>query len=100
VNESIIAISGLSAANDGPTILGNTTRLNATIATGNGVTYEWDFGDGTNGTGQVTFHNYAAAGTFTAEVTATNSLGQETATTLVEVLEITSRVFMPMLVKP
>lgn len=100
VNESFIAISGLSAANDGPTILGNTTRLSATIATGNGVTYEWDFGDGTNGTGQITFHKYAAAGTFTAEVTATNSLGQETATTLVEVLEITSRVFMPMLVKP
>jgi PKD repeat protein len=100
VDESVIAISGLIATNDGPTILGNTTRLSATISAGNGVTYEWDFGDGTTGTGQVAFHHYAAAGIFNAEVAATNSLGQESATTQVEVLEITSRVYIPVLVKP
>ena len=35
-----------------------------------------------------------------SEFTATNSLGQDTATTQVQVFEITSRVFIPMLVKP
>jgi PKD repeat protein len=100
VDESVTAISGLTASNDGPTFLGNTTLLTATVSTGSGVTYEWDFGDGTNGSGAVAAHQYTSAGDFTAEVTATNSLGQETATTQVQVLEITSWIFIPILVKP
>jgi len=100
VDESITAISGLAAANNGPTIFGYTTKLTATISAGSGVAYAWDFGDGTSGTGQVTFHKYAAAGNYLAEVTATNSLGHETATTDVQVLEITSRIYIPLLVKP
>jgi PKD repeat protein len=100
VDEGVIAISGLSAANNGPTILGYTTQLTATISAGTDVTYAWDFGDGISGTGQVTSHKYAATGNYLAEVTATNSLGQETATTQVQVLDIASRVFIPMLVKP
>jgi PKD repeat protein len=100
VDESVTAISGLKAANDGPTIFGNTTQLTATISAGSGVAYAWDFGDGTSGTGQVTFHKYAAAGNYLVEVTATNTLGKETATTNVQVLEITSRIYIPMLVKP
>ncbi len=100
VDESETAISGLSATNNGPTILGNTTQLSASISAGSGVTYEWNFGDGNLGNGQVVFHKYAAAGIYSAEVTATNFLGQEKAATQVQVLEITSRVYIPMLVKP
>ncbi len=93
-------ISGLIAANDGPTVLGNLTQLTATITGGSNVTYEWDFGDGNNDSGAAVSHQYASPGLYTAEVTATNSIGSETATTDVQVLEISSTVFIPMLVKP
>jgi PKD repeat protein len=100
VDETVILISGLTAANDGPTLHGLATQLSANVSSGNSVTYEWDFGDGENATGAEVSHQYASPGTYTAKVTATNSLNQETATTEVQVLEITGRVFMPMLVKP
>jgi PKD repeat protein len=77
------AISGLSAENDGPTIFGSATQLSADVTSGNNVTYTWDFGDGTSGSGQSVSHQYAAPGPYTAEVTATNSVNQETATTSV-----------------
>ena len=95
----VTAISGLTADNDGPTILGTTTQLTATITSGSNVTYEWDFGDGDSDTGAVVSHEYAAVGTYTSEVTATNSLGQETATTTIIIFE-PIRTFLPLLVKP
>ena len=37
-------------------------------AVNNIVSYEWDYGDGTQGTGQVTTHNYSLAGTYTIKL--------------------------------
>ena len=82
-----VAISGLNAVNDSPTVLGTSTMLTATIFTGTNVTYTWDLGDGDQGAGAVVGHVYEAVGTYTATVTATNSLGQSAATTLVIVDE-------------
>ena len=76
------AIAGLAATNDGPTELGAPTGFEATLTSGNFVTYTWDFGDGQNGSGRTPSHTYAITGTFTATVTATNSLGSDTATTV------------------
>ena len=65
-------IGGLSADNDGPTLLGDTTTLSTTITSGTGITYSWSFGDGN--TSQVdtptVHHTYAHIGTYTATVTA------------------------------
>jgi len=80
-------ISGLSAANDSPTRLGSVTAFTATIATGSNVAYEWNFGDGATGSGANTTHAYAAIGTYTATVTATNSLNSQTASTVVVVID-------------
>ncbi|MCK4725978.1 MAG: PKD domain-containing protein, partial [Anaerolineales bacterium] len=78
-------ISGLAAENDGPTIFGTATQLNATITGGSNVSYAWDFGDSTSGSGPSPSHTYTAPGSYTAEVTATNSVNQLTATTSVQV---------------
>lgn len=78
-------ISGLSAANNGPTVFGTATQLSATITGGSNVSYAWDFGDGSIGSGISVSHQYAAPGSYTAEVTATNSVNQETASTTVQV---------------
>ncbi len=62
--------------------MGTATTLTATEATGTNVTYTWDFGDGTTGSGAVTDHIYSL-GIYTAVVTATNSVSVLTDTTTV-----------------
>jgi PKD repeat protein len=79
-------IGGLAALNDGPTPLGITTTLSATLEGGTNVTYTWDLGDGTLAKGATIEHIYPAAGVYTAVVTATNSVGWEVATTTVVVV--------------
>jgi hypothetical protein len=81
-------IAGLAASNDGPTMLGSPTTLMATISAGDNVAYAWDFGDGATGSGAQATHTYAAAGTYHAVVTATNSSGSATAATDVTVAEV------------
>ncbi len=78
-------ITGLTATNDGPTLLSTSTQLTATVATGTNPTYEWDFGDGHIGAGPSPVHLYSRPGTFTAVVTATNNTSFQVATTVVEV---------------
>lgn len=80
-------ISGLTATNNSPTSLGNSTFLTATVAAGSNVSYEWDFGDGTLGNGQVTSHVYLAIGIYMVTVTATNSVSSQTTQTIVTIEE-------------
>lgn len=93
------AIIGLTAANDGPTVLGNTTAFSATQTSGTNITYLWDFGDGQSGSGTSTTHQYAAVETYTATVTATNSLGSVVAQTVIEVLQPTFYVYLPLILR-
>jgi PKD repeat protein len=81
-------IAGLTAFNDSPTTLGDVTTLTASVAAGTNITYAWDFGDGTSGNGATVTHTYPDIGLYTATVTATNSLGSETATTLVTITDV------------
>jgi hypothetical protein len=82
-----VLISGLSASNDGPTLFGTATQLVASISGGSNVSYTWDFDDGTGGNGGSVSHQYTTPGTYTAQVTAANSVSQEVAFTLVQVEE-------------
>lgn len=79
------AIAGLTASNDSPTHLNSATHLTATVSLGTNVTYTWDFGDGTSGGGAAASHTYPAVGTYTATVTASNTMNTVTATTPVVV---------------
>jgi PKD repeat protein len=48
-----------------------------------GLTYHWDFGDGSTGNGQIVSHSYGQAGTYTAKLTVTDKdggWGSDTAT--------------------
>lgn len=82
LNVDDLAIEGV-AANDSPTPLGQTTTFSATVTAGTHVVYTWDFGDGTSDVGEVVSHTYLSIGTYTATVTATNSVSTVTATTTV-----------------
>jgi uncharacterized repeat protein (TIGR01451 family) len=99
-------ISGLVVVNDSPTVLGDPTTFTATVAAGSDVTYTWNLGDGTVGQyvgavhGEeasrqeeasepfVLTHVYPAVGVCTAIFTASNALGELTATTTVTISDI------------
>jgi uncharacterized repeat protein (TIGR01451 family) len=82
-----IPITGLTAGNNGPKQIGQTVQLNANVVAGNNVTYAWKFGDGQSGTGANPTHAYAAKGTYTAEVTASNGAGSVKQTTSVTITD-------------
>ena len=91
VQDTDCAITGLLATNDGPTPVTHLTTLTANTITGDNVTYTWDFGDSspsvTGPDAEVT-HTYPAIGTYTATVTASNSVSSQTATTDVTITEL------------
>ncbi|HNT22998.1 MAG TPA: PKD domain-containing protein [Anaerolineales bacterium] len=72
-----VPITGLQASNDSPTLIGQTTTFSATLAGGTGVTYSWDFGDGTSASGITVTHTYAHPSIYDATLTATNSAGTQ-----------------------
>ncbi len=79
-------LSGLAAANSGPTLLTNATFFSATLTAGTNPVFTWDFGDGNNGSGVNPSHLYLAPGSYSATVTATNNVGSVSASTLVSVV--------------
>jgi len=90
-------ITGLAASNNGPTSLGQPTTFSSSLTTGTGVSYLWNFGDGSSGSGPAPSHTYSAAGQFTAIVTASNLVSSKTATTLVEVVQ--NSLYLPFIIR-
>ncbi|MGD9948944.1 MAG: PKD domain-containing protein [Desulfobulbus sp.] len=65
-----------------------TVSFSAASSTGSISQYQWDFGDGSVGSTNTANHEYSSAGTYTAKLTVTNSLGSSnTATASVTVTE-------------
>jgi uncharacterized repeat protein (TIGR01451 family) len=88
VIDTEIPVAGLAASNDGPTPLGQTTILSATITSGTNVSYTWALGDGEFQAGPVVAHTYPALGVYTAVVTASNPINALTTTTAVTITEV------------
>ena len=60
--------------------------FNGSTSTGNITSYQWDFGDGSTGTGATPSHTYTTAGSHTAKLTVSNASNQTSvATTVVTV---------------
>jgi hypothetical protein len=70
----------------GTVTAGDSITLTVSTRTGSNVTYEWSLGDGTTATGPAVGHTYATAGTYTAVVTASNSVNNVTGQATVNVL--------------
>ena len=82
----VVTIIRLLAENDGPTALGASTALTATLLGDDGYMFNWNLGDGSTQPGAVAYHVYSASGTYTATVVAFNSVSAVTATTQVSVI--------------
>ncbi len=83
-------IAGLNADNSSPNAMLSLTYFTATITSDpTGVTYTWNFGDGVGtDVGPNPSYAYGAAGPYTAIVTATNALGDDSTTTLVTIQDV------------
>lgn len=77
-------------AGQSPTPLGEPTHLTATLNTGTNISYTWQFGDGTEGDGDVLTHTYPAVGVYTATISAENSVSKKTAQVAIIVQETIS----------
>ena len=78
-------IGSLTALNSSPTRLDDATFFTATQIGGTNVGYVWNFRDGSFGSGVTTTHVYTSSGTYTAIVTATNSVSNRSTTTAVTI---------------
>lgn len=83
-----VSITGLTMTNDSPQVVGESVSFTATVASGTGVVYQWDFGDGGVGNEANTIHGYSLRGIYTAVVTATNSVGSMVISTPVTITDV------------
>ena len=64
-------------------VVNQTVTFNASSSydpDGNITNYEWDFGDGTNGTGEMVNHSYSSTGNYTVILTITDDAGAKNST--------------------
>ena len=61
------------------------------------LSYEWDFGDGITSTLESPTHAYAAAGTYTVTLTATNAYGTDTTEAVITVKLF--KIYLPLVSK-
>ena len=90
-----ITISSAPSAAPNPVVAGQTVvfSVGATDSAGATLTYTWDFGDGTTGTGSTPSHVYLLPGTYIATVTVTDSLGNTSSATVS--VEVDAPLFLP-----
>ena len=82
----VLAVNGPSSAETGESLT-YTASVNEGEAT-QPLTYQWDFGDGSTGSGQTASNTYQESGTYTVTFTASNEAGEDSQTLTVDVVEV------------
>jgi len=78
--------ASVAIANDARADAGTPATFHTDVATNAGLTFRWDFGDGSSGSGATTSHAYAKPGTYTVTVAVANDAEElRTATSTIQV---------------
>ncbi len=72
-------------ANPNPVDEGEQVRFNANVQGDSPITRSWEFGDGSSGSGRSPTHTYDEPGQYTARLTASNNVGEDTRSVTVRV---------------
>src|SRR5690606_33451606 len=75
--------ASFTAIQTSATLVDGKVDVDATASTGDGLTYSWDFGNSTNGTGATTQGTYTANGAYSIVLTVTDRRGNTDDTTVV-----------------
>jgi len=78
----------ITATNDSPTQIGDTTTFTSAVSISGSFDYEWDFGDGITETGQIVSHTYTVVDYYTATVTADDGTYVLSTTTALTITDI------------
>ncbi len=100
-------VAGLTVTRSSPVALGVDPNLQASITAGSNVRYDWDFGNGDTclncGTATPVMgsdYNYAAVGTYTVVVTASNAVNSLTDSITIEVTPAYNAfIYLPLVLK-
>lgn len=98
VVEVLEGISGLAVTNSGPSELDTATSFKASVATGTGLTWAFDFADGSpmeNLTDPSVSHVYKSPGIYTVKVVVFNSISQACGSSTAEVYRISVSGILP-----
>lgn len=60
-----------------PTHVGDAVQFTAQVGAGNSLTFNWDFGDGSNAQGSSVQHTYTQYGNYTVQLEASDPIGQQ-----------------------
>ncbi len=90
-------LAGLTIQHDDLRRAGEAFNFTANVSQGGNVSYTWEFGDGATAEGASVSHAYAEAGSYLVKVTVSNSLGQLSAETIVQVEEVAQPVSVQVL---
>ncbi len=63
------------------------------------ISFAWDYGDGTSGSGQTAAHAYAAGGSYTVVMTATNCAGSVATSTQTITVRSKTYIYLPIVVR-
>ncbi len=80
VNQSPVAVISATPATGTTPLVVSLNGSQSSDPDGTIVSYAWDFGDGTNGTGASVSHSYTTAGTFVAKLTVSDDKGKTSST--------------------
>jgi PKD repeat protein len=72
-------------ANPNPVDAGNRVNFSSNVQGDSPLSYSWNFGDGSSGSGSSPSHTYESAGEYTVELQASNNVGQDSRTLTVRV---------------
>jgi PKD repeat protein len=80
---AVLQFTAAVSASPNPQLIGQPIQFGAAAAGVGPLTYTWDFGDGTTGTGSSISHVYPVKGAYTVVLTVTDGNGQTITATLV-----------------
>jgi hypothetical protein len=95
--DEAITPSGVIIQSDAPKAAGVPVAFTGLVNIGQGVTFNWSFGDGHTSSGQTVTHAYDHPGVYLVTLTAANAAGQNIATANVTITGYT--VFLPMITR-